>query len=361
MKSRNRSHAGFPCMSVKRSTSLLVLTWFGLVLGSSLSDLAVFAADNTEAAAVERTSEDTSSSAPKLKVSYPSSAILVADEFEIVLEVEVAGQATVSFIDAPFDDVIYYQVQEPVDQSFSVDLEGGRRLWRRQYLLECYEAGEQSFSGFQALVHLPDQNDPLSLNSGPFQIQVKGVVEPDAKLDGFKDLRELTRENASKAPTLLLWGAGVFSFFSLIGLALWCRKRRKNDSPRSVALMQLLAWRSELVSGVTLSGGYEQLVRILREYFGSVFELNSTSSSNLELVAELSKADLPEQLIRQTEHFLHCSDMARFSVDQVKSSQPSGLEEVDTKRTLEDASEVVRRLIDDVTNWQSAQENEGVD
>ena len=144
MKSRNRSHAGFPCMSVKRSTSLLVLTWFGLVLGSSLSDLAVFAADNTEAAAVERTSEYTSSSEPKLKVSYPSSAILVADEFEIVLEVEVAGQATVSFIDAPFDDVIYYQVQEPVDQSFPLTWKVVAG-WRRQYLLECYEAGEQSF------------------------------------------------------------------------------------------------------------------------------------------------------------------------------------------------------------------------
>ncbi|MEC8474940.1 MAG: hypothetical protein VXZ38_09835 [Planctomycetota bacterium] len=122
--------------------------------------------------------------------------------------------------------------------------------------------------------------------------------------------------------------------------------------------MQLIAWRSELVSGLTLSGGYERLVRILREYFRSVFELNSTSFSNLELVTELAKADLPEQLLRQTEHFLQCSDEARFSVDQLKSPQHSDLGEIEAKRALEDASEVVRRLIDDVTNWQSAQEKE---
>ncbi|MEC8474941.1 MAG: hypothetical protein VXZ38_09840 [Planctomycetota bacterium] len=142
---------------------------------------------------VESTSVDTSSSEPKLNVIYPASAILVADEFEIVLEVEVTGQATVSFIDVPFDDVIYYKVQEPVDQSFSIDLEGGRRLWRRQYLLECYEAGEQSFSEFKALVHLPGQNDPLSLHFSPVKIQVLGVVEPDAKADYFRDLKEFTR------------------------------------------------------------------------------------------------------------------------------------------------------------------------
>ena len=267
---------------------------------------------------------ETSRGPLSLRVRLSTVDVLIAEPFEVILELDAPSGSVVQFSELSSENQVLSLVSDQQGASIPIDRENAIRRWSRRCVFESFLAGEQTLPAMFAKVLISGEPREQLISCDLPSIRVESSMEGESNdYSSFRDIKSFSLQPEDLQASWTRWAWGLLALPPMI---FWfIRSRRKVETPSDKAVRRLMR---ELEQGQGMRDDaklYGHLVTIFRDYLAEQFETSAASLSIREIALRLQEREVPATSISELVRFFERADQIRFSGDSIDQLEPHPL------------------------------------
>jgi hypothetical protein len=243
----------------------------------------------------------------------------VAEPIQLVLEVE-APRGTRIELPAKVSRLGDFEVRHSERTNDIPSATGAdKRGWILRTTLESIKTGDLSVPPLDVHYTLDATSSTFkTLSTAPIQVRITSVLENRADPMRFRDIKQTVEvpvpETASRSWIAWTCGGVVAATAGLLLVAAAVKRRRRGPSPAVWALDSIEELEQLDVSQTGPETIFNEVVDVVREYFGLEFNVSTLPRTTREFLAEASsEVGLPEIARKRLEWLASVADEIKFA------------------------------------------------
>lgn len=210
------------------------------------------------------------------------------------------------------------------------------------YRLQVFEVGKRTITGLEIPCLLPGKKKAARARVPGVNLEVAGVVPPDAK--DIQDIRDPVPIRMRRSDWLLAALIALLVIAALVVLGLWIarRLRSRRERPEPPKVVTAHSWALSRLADLEqrnlpalgdCPGHYAELAEIMREFVEARFDLPANEGTTSALLRDLWRADADPGFVQPLMAVLREADRVRFGRTPVGPA--------DARTALETAREAI--------------------
>lgn len=262
-----------------------------------------------------------------VKATVDKSKIFIGEQIQLTLEAEIPESQPIRFF--TLDSIPHFEILK-AGKIDTTNTRGGTTL-SRIIQLTSFDSGHRVIPSFYLYETLATDSIPVEVSFSQFDTA-----------QAYHDIKDIIEVAPAKEEKMKWWWfAGAAVLILLIVLILAMRKKKKPEPVQLVEIpdpykiaMQKLAVLQQTKTEV--KEYYSQLVDIFRVYVDDKKGVHSLKQTSDDIIVQLKKLNMPEELFSQLTQSLRLSDWVKFA-----KYNPS---DTDTKRVFEDIKNAITTI-----------------